>query len=269
MSPSAATRVEWARRLAQALVSGGYADELAVNALVDESSATGASFTALLVKRSVARVDVVLGVLSQMTQLPVVDIDDQSVARAMELTPPSAAEFGAIGFQLHGEQLVMAFGDPPDAGDLRALAVLVGRDIIPALADPVAVEHVLSAMEPFGGQSPSDVAMGAAFSAPAPEPGTVVAPASPAPSAEHDAVPTLSLNGTSARVEDSLHLDDLLRYAVGVGASDLHLTAQMPACIRLHGAIRPIEGCPTLDNETIREHDLRGPAPDEPGKIRG
>ena len=26
----------------------------------------------------------------------------------------------------------------------------------------------------------------------------------------------------------------------------------MPACIRLHGAIRPIEGCPKLDNETIR-----------------
>jgi twitching motility protein PilT len=26
----------------------------------------------------------------------------------------------------------------------------------------------------------------------------------------------------------------------------------MPGCIRLHGAIRPIEGCPQLDNETIR-----------------
>ncbi len=248
MSPSAATRVEWARRLAQALVTGGYADELAVNALVDESSATGASFTALLVKRSVARVDVVLGVLSQMTQLPVVDIDDQSVARAVQLTPPSAAEFGAIGFQLHGEQLVMAFGDPPDAGDLRALAVLVGRDIIPALADPVAVEHVLTTIEALGSQPQADDAAAAAFSAPAPPPSPVIAPASTDP----DAVPSLSVNGTSSRVEDSLHLDDLLRYAVGVGASDLHLTAQMPACIRLHGAIRPIDGCPNLDNETIR-----------------
>jgi twitching motility protein PilT len=50
-----------------------------------------------------------------------------------------------------------------------------------------------------------------------------------------------------------LHIDDLLRYAVSVGASDLHLTAQMPACIRLNGAIRPIEGCPRLSNETIRD----------------
>ncbi len=50
-----------------------------------------------------------------------------------------------------------------------------------------------------------------------------------------------------------LHIDDLLRYAVAVGASDLHLTANMPGAIRLHGAIRPIEGCPVLSNETIRD----------------
>jgi twitching motility protein PilT len=50
-----------------------------------------------------------------------------------------------------------------------------------------------------------------------------------------------------------LHIDDLLRYAVSVGASDLHLTSHMPALIRLNGAIRPIEGCPVLDHETIRE----------------
>ena len=50
-----------------------------------------------------------------------------------------------------------------------------------------------------------------------------------------------------------LHIDDLLRYAVAVGASDLHLTAAHPGAIRLHGAIRPIEGCPIFDNETIRD----------------
>ncbi len=52
---------------------------------------------------------------------------------------------------------------------------------------------------------------------------------------------------------EALHLDDLLRYAVSVGASDLHVTTGLPACIRLHGAIRPIEGCPVLNNETIRD----------------
>ncbi|MGH9108496.1 MAG: type IV pilus twitching motility protein PilT, partial [Acidimicrobiales bacterium] len=50
-----------------------------------------------------------------------------------------------------------------------------------------------------------------------------------------------------------LHLDDLLRYAVRVGASDLHLTANMPPTVRLHGALRPLDGVPPLDPNTVRE----------------
>ena len=57
------------------------------------------------------------------------------------------------------------------------------------------------------------------------------------------------------RTDDTvpLHIDDLLRYAVSVGASDLHLTVAMPGTIRLNGAMRPIEGCPPLSNDTIRD----------------
>ena len=50
-----------------------------------------------------------------------------------------------------------------------------------------------------------------------------------------------------------LHVDDLLRYAVSVGASDLHITDGMPGVIRLNGALIPIEGCPVLDGIAIRE----------------
>src|SRR5579875_3470337 len=50
-----------------------------------------------------------------------------------------------------------------------------------------------------------------------------------------------------------LHVDDLLRYAVKVGASDLHLTAAMPPTIRLHGALRPMEEVGAIDNEMLRE----------------
>ncbi len=58
---------------------------------------------------------------------------------------------------------------------------------------------------------------------------------------------------SAARNPAPLHVDDLLRYAVSVGASDLHLTAHMPALIRLNGAVRPIEGSPVLEHEDIRE----------------
>ncbi len=48
-------------------------------------------------------------------------------------------------------------------------------------------------------------------------------------------------------------LDELLTYAVESGASDLHLTNQLPPTIRIDGSLRPIEGVPRLDNEQIRE----------------
>ena len=58
-----------------------------------------------------------------------------------------------------------------------------------------------------------------------------------------------------------LHIDDLLRYAVSIGASDLHLTANMPPTVRLHGALRPIEGRRPARPRHAARHDLRHPAP--------
>jgi len=49
-----------------------------------------------------------------------------------------------------------------------------------------------------------------------------------------------------------LHVDDLLRYAVRLGASDVHLTASMPPTFRLHGALRPMEEVGRIDNESLR-----------------
>ncbi|MCL4448209.1 MAG: type IV pilus twitching motility protein PilT [Actinobacteria bacterium] len=54
-------------------------------------------------------------------------------------------------------------------------------------------------------------------------------------------------------VKVDIHLNDILREAVELGASDIHLTAQMPPCIRIDGAIRPMEGKPRLNNDMIRE----------------
>ena len=50
-----------------------------------------------------------------------------------------------------------------------------------------------------------------------------------------------------------LHIDDLLRYAVSIGASDLHLTANMPPTVRLHGALRPMEDVGRIDHQTLRD----------------
>ena len=265
MNPSAAARTENARRLAQALVSGGYADETRVSALVDESARLGLSFASLLISTGVTSAEVVLGVQSQLTQLPVVDLGSHKpAAYALEVAPVSVVrEFGAVAFELQGEQLVVAFADPPDANDLRTLASMVGHDVVPVLADPREIEKVWGSMAEL---EVPPVAVGATVEASAValgDAGHVSAPGSVAEAAaavmaEAASAATVNMSATAKMgagndgEETALHIDDLLRYAVNSGASDLHLTAGMPACIRVNGAIRTIEGCAVLDSENIR-----------------
>ncbi len=260
MSPSAATRAEWGRRLAQALVANGSLAEATVSPLVDEALATGQSLTALLLARGVASPQIVLGTLGHLAQLPVVDLyTDRPATEAVGcLAPQLARQYHAVGFRQQGEQLVVAFGDPPDPDDLRALSALVGWVVTPVLADPVAIERVLGALEAAAAEAAQQAA--AAPAEPAPADGGVAsgghaAVMGAAPANGHGApaatAPAVAVGSGGDDVP--LHIDDLLRYAVSVGASDLHLTTAMPACIRLHGAIRPIEGCPRLSNEQIRD----------------
>ena len=67
MSPSASTRVEWARRLAHSIVSDGYATDADVAPVLNEATDRGSSFPALLISRDVTSQEVVLGLLSQLT----------------------------------------------------------------------------------------------------------------------------------------------------------------------------------------------------------
>ncbi len=233
MSPSADTRTEWSRRLCQALVAGGSASEDALGAMLQEAAVSGTSFVALLISRGTVDPAVVLGTLGQLAQLPVVDLNrDQPTAEAMQTLPIALArEYAAVGHRLQGEQLVVVFGEPPDTDDVRALSALLGYVVAPAIASPVAIGQVLEAAEAAEAASPT------------PEPGA-------AGTGVGD-LPAVMATGSDDGVP--LHIDDLLRYAVAIGASDLHLTTAMPACVRLHGAVQPVEGCPRLSNEEIRD----------------
>ncbi|HVC71722.1 MAG TPA: PilT/PilU family type 4a pilus ATPase [Acidimicrobiales bacterium] len=239
MSPSSSTRVEWARRLTQALVAGGYVREADVTPLFDEASAGGPSFTALVIGREVATPEVTLGVLSQISQLPVADLanDPPEPAAVQAVFSGVGRDYGAVGYRIDGTRLMVAFADPPDAEDVHTLSGILGYEVVPVLGDPITIERILRS-GPSHGSGNGSMAGG------------------PEAVAGNPAGANGSPTGTSVEVTAQtmpMHLDDLLRYASNVGASDLHLTAGMPGCIRLHGAIRPIEGCPQLDNETIRD----------------
>jgi len=236
-SVTSTTRTEWTTRLAQALVQAGYETDTHIKPLVNEAIATDRSLAFLLISRKLALPNVVVGTLSQLSQVPAVDlaafIPQADAAAAMP--PGVGAEFNALALQFDGNALTVAFAEPPAAHEIDELASRIGHRVHPVLADPVLIAQHLGADD-------AD-ADGAAGTDGGPKDRAAV-------------VEDLLANGIPARAaHDSvmMHIDDLLRYAVSVGASDLHLTASMPGTIRLHGAMRPIEGCPVLDNETIRD----------------
>jgi twitching motility protein PilT len=255
MSPVTATsRAEWSSRLADALIQGGYETESNLRPLLAESQATGQSLAALLIGRKLALPGVVVGALAHMAQLPAIDLSVMTPSPQASAAMPDAVaqQFEAVGLQFDGNVLAVAFSEPPSKEDLEALASKVGYRINPALADPLVIAQMLGSetgapIPPPPGPPTSSPLV----DPPGPAGSSNGSQASSGPNIDQlleQGIPAATGNGSMP-----LHIDDLLRYAVAVGASDLHLTAAQPGAIRLHGAIRPIEGCPVLDNETIRD----------------
>jgi len=234
-SVTSGTRTQWNSRLAEALVDAGYETAAGIQPVLDEVNASNQSLGYVLVSTGRALASVVVGTLSQLAQIQAVDLSDFTPqADAVSAMPAEVAlEHGVMPLQIDGHALVVAFAEPPEPVEVDQLAGVVGFRIHPVLADPVVIAR----------HNGAD--------------GTAAAP-DEAPEARDrtEVLDELLEKGIVAgRKDDSvpLHVDDLLRYAVSVGASDLHLTAAMPGTIRLHGALRPIEGCPPLDNEAIRD----------------
>ena len=233
-SVTSTTRTEWTTRLAQALVQAGYETDTTLKPLVNEAIATDQSLAYLLISRKLALPSVVVGTLSQLSQVPAVDLAafTPQADAAAAMPPGVGVEFHALALQFDGNALAVAFAEPPAAHEVDELASRVGHRIHPVLADPVLIAQHLGVTDGDGAEGHVEPKDRAAVVE------DLLATGIPAHAAD-DAVP--------------MHIDDLLRYAVSVGASDLHLTAALPGSIRLHGAIRPIEGCPPLTNEGIRD----------------
>ena len=264
MSPvTASARTEWSNRLAQALVQAGYETEANLTPLLNEATANDRDLATLLIGRGLALPGVVVGTMAQLAQLPAVDLAafTPTPEASAALGPDVGRDFGALGLRFDGNALAVAFCEPPTQEDQDALASRIGYRVRPVLGDPVLIAQALGVSADGNGAIGNGNGSGNGSGIP-PAPGP--APTSPLVDAgsEPDEVKVsadverLLEQGIHVSTQEGaipLHIDDLLRYAVAVGASDLHLTAGIPGSIRLHGAVRAIEGCPVLDNEMIRD----------------
>jgi twitching motility protein PilT len=246
MSPTTtSSRAEWSNRLGTALAAGGLlADEVALS-LVEEATSADLPLSALLIGRGILPASTVVTTLARIAQLPAVDLATDRPAPDIHwvLPPEVARDHRAVALRSSGSQLVVVFSEPPAAEDVRALGDQIGYRVVPALGDPLVIEGLQrsdSANERVAGALGRAAGNGAAA--------TTYASALPA---EHEDGTHLIMGAIDEDVP--LHVDDLLRYAVSIGASDLHLTVSMPPTVRLHGALRPLEDVERLDNTTLRE----------------
>jgi twitching motility protein PilT len=252
MSPlSAVARTEWSRQLARALISSGQVQEESLAPLLSEAAESGASLGVLLITRAEVPASVVVTTLAQLARLPAVDLQVDTPSPEVANLIPSllAQDHQALAIRVVGKQVVVAFAEPPEAGDVRSLGELVGYEVVPVLGDPVAIDRYL------GGGNGTAVGSAAAPPPPPPPPPPPDGVAPPLPGELQGAKDLAKRGGsrTLGTTELRLHVDDLLRYTVSIGASDLHLTTNMQPTVRLHGALRPMEDMERLDHNTLRD----------------
>ncbi len=224
----------WNSRLAAALVEAGYETAAGIQPLVDEATATSQSLGYLLISRGRALPSVVVGTLSQLAQLPAVDLSSftpQPEATAA-MPPEVGAEFGAMALQIDGHALVVAFSDPPEPTEVDELAGRVGFRVHPVLADPVVIAVQLGM---------DDTAR---------VPAAVDGPRTASQRSRSCSRRESSLAAWTSRSPAHRRPSTLRGVGRGLRPAPDRGHARH---IRLHGALRPIEGCPPLDNESIRD----------------
>jgi twitching motility protein PilT len=230
-------RTEWSEQLARALVTRGLLPDYVVLPVLARARDAEQPLATLLISEGVATPAVVVSTLAQLAQLPSADLEsDPPAQQALEMVPPDIARaYGVVGVRSSAHHLIVAFGEPPDTGTLRALSRTLSCEIMPVLADPTVIARLLPPDAPVVTATPNG--NGTAHH-------VAAEPAAPVPAPELPTHPEVGHTG-------GLHLDDLLRYVVSIGASDLHLAAGNPPSVRLHGALRPMEDVGLLRSEEV------------------
>jgi twitching motility protein PilT len=166
----------------------------------------------------VAERDLVAAVADQLG-FPMWDPNTQPIPAILGGMLPVALcqKFRAVAVGMSGNELTVAMENPTDQAGVNEIATETGWVVRPVLAT---ASDITLAIEVLYGVAPAPVA-----------------------------VSTEDSPGTPKEV----HLNDLLAEMVAAGASDLHLSAGLPPCIRVDGHIRPMEGYEPLNPSELRQ----------------
>ncbi|HTW98169.1 MAG TPA: hypothetical protein VMD59_05290, partial [Acidimicrobiales bacterium] len=282
MTGTVGTASEWSQRLVESLVTQGVIDAGAGRQALDQSAISGTPVAVVLARAGIVHPTTSVQYLASLSGMPAVDLaTDPPVFSAASLVPSAVARrYGILGCRVDHGRLVLACAEPLAQGQLNDVVTSTGLDIGGlVLADPGIIEHYLDELE----SSSSVVDYEGSAGEPSPSQGsTLGAPIDESPHGIDLEVDELGLDIENLLSYDgggprslppgflpmphapssflagfgrelaSLEIDDLLTYAVQIGASDLHLADRLPPALRVNGSIRRIDGLPPLTNDQLR-----------------
>ena len=240
------TRTEWSTRLAQALVQAGYETDVQPRAPARRGEPTDQSLASLLISRNLALPEVVVGALSQLAQLPAVDlagVRPRSPRRRRPCPMPWPSEFEAVASSSTATCWPWRSPSPRRQDDVRAGRSRSATGSTRCWPTRRSSPSTSGSTEPVrAGPAPSGGDHGTGRASPGTRPAVVedLLESGHPGRGGNDGVP--------------LHIDDLLRYAVSRRRlrppPDGGHARRPSGCTAPSG---PSRAARSLDNETIRD----------------
>jgi twitching motility protein PilT len=188
--------------------------------LLRQEAETGVPLAKIVsAENMVSERDLVAAVADQLG-LPMWDPDTQPIPAILGGMLPVALcqKHRAVAVGMSGNELTVAMENPTDQAAVAEIGTETGWVIRPVLAAGTDVNLAIEVLY-----------------------GVSVGPVGTTPAEESQAA------------QREIHLNDLLTEMVEAGASDLHLSAGLPPCIRVDGQIRPMDGYEPLNPSELRQ----------------
>jgi type IV pilus assembly protein PilB len=218
--------------IGEVLIAAGFTTFTAVQEALDEQKLGGGRIGDILVRHKAITEAQLVRVLAEQFGIRFVDLEDQipDVEAGRAIKEPFARRLRAVGIAWEDGALVVAMANPSDVFALDDIRTLVGAEVVPVMAVPSHIDHLIERL--FGDGTETESALVEA---------TIEAGKDEQPPAE---VPDASDADEAPVVR---FVNELIARAVHEGASDLHIEptrGELRIRFRVDGVLRDLMAVP-------------------------
>jgi len=140
------------RRMGEILVELGLIDEYNIRHALDVAKREGLKLGEAIIRLGYLGEDQVLGILKNLTSVPVLDMKDCVIKKEAQivLPPDRMREMGAVPIDVKDKAAVVAFADPLNYLTVEKVKFILNRDVDPILATRFQIDDILDHLDRVG-----------------------------------------------------------------------------------------------------------------------